>query len=54
MADVAQMQRIWNGYLYGQLANVAKAAVWWSMFGPLVITLLGSDVAVSLDIESLH
>ncbi len=31
-------KRIWNFYLYGQLANVAKAAVWWSMFGTLVIS----------------
>ncbi|KYK70060.1 putative transmembrane protein [Toxoplasma gondii TgCatPRC2] len=41
-------QKIWRSYLYGQLANVTKAAVWWSMFGTLMISLVGSDNAVGI------
>uniref|UniRef100_A0A0G4HLV8 Uncharacterized protein n=1 Tax=Chromera velia CCMP2878 TaxID=1169474 RepID=A0A0G4HLV8_9ALVE len=35
--------RIWNAYLYGQLANVAKQAVWWSMFMMVVQTMLEDE-----------
>lgn len=45
-AEERRARRIWGCYLWGQLANVAKAAVWWSMFGTLVISLLGDDSAV--------
>eukprot|EP00747_Dinoflagellata_sp_TGD_P209293 gnl/TRDRNA2_/TRDRNA2_82683_c0_seq1.p1 gnl/TRDRNA2_/TRDRNA2_82683_c0~~gnl/TRDRNA2_/TRDRNA2_82683_c0_seq1.p1 ORF type:complete len:538 (+),score=65.44 gnl/TRDRNA2_/TRDRNA2_82683_c0_seq1:99-1712(+) len=42
----SKMSRIWNGYLYGQLANIVKAAVWWSMFGTVVVALLGNRLAL--------
>ncbi|PFH34018.1 hypothetical protein BESB_071700 [Besnoitia besnoiti] len=41
-------QKIWRSYLYGQLANVTKAAVWWSMFGTLMISIVGNDSAVGI------
>ncbi|CBZ55004.1 hypothetical protein NCLIV_054310 [Neospora caninum Liverpool] len=41
-------QKICRSYLFGQLANVTKAAVWWSMFGTLMISIVGSDNAVGI------
>jgi hypothetical protein len=38
---------ILKGYLYGQIANVGKFAVWWTVFSPLVLALFrGSTYAV--------
>ncbi|PHJ25456.1 transmembrane protein [Cystoisospora suis] len=44
----AAAEKIWRSYLYGQLANVTKAAVWWSMFGTLMISIVGNDNAVGI------
>eukprot|EP01071_Lankesteria_metandrocarpae_P006969 Lankesteria_metandrocarpae@DN4538_c0_g1_i1.p1 len=46
LAEARRAEQIWKSYLVGQSANVAKAAVWWSMFGVLVISLGGRDSAV--------
>eukprot|EP00920_Eleutheroschizon_duboscqi_P021541 GHVT01051056.1.p1 GENE.GHVT01051056.1~~GHVT01051056.1.p1 ORF type:complete len:647 (+),score=165.15 GHVT01051056.1:1147-3087(+) len=42
----AVSSRVFVWYLRGQLLNVAKAAVWWSMFGVLVTSLTGRGMAV--------
>ena len=34
---------ILDGYLYGQIANVAKFAVWWVCFSPLVLSLFNGN-----------
>ncbi|KAL8274620.1 hypothetical protein Esti_001449 [Eimeria stiedai] len=41
-------RRVWRFYLWGQLANVMKAAVWWSSFGVLSVSLLGFPLAVGV------
>lgn len=44
---LAVSQSIVKGYLYGQLANVGKAALWWSSFGILAVSILGSSIALA-------
>ncbi len=48
LAPPAEVQAdILHGYLYGQIANVGKFAVWWTAFSPLVLALFrGSTYAV--------
>ncbi|KAL8449778.1 hypothetical protein Emag_003532 [Eimeria magna] len=45
-ARASAARRVWRYYLWGQLANVTKAAVWWSSFGVLSVSLLGFPLAV--------
>ncbi|KAL8446216.1 hypothetical protein Emed_005171 [Eimeria media] len=47
-ARASAARRVWRFYLWGQLANVMKAAVWWSSFGVLSVSLLGFPLAVGL------
>eukprot|EP00744_Colponema_vietnamica_P003164 GILI01004885.1.p1 GENE.GILI01004885.1~~GILI01004885.1.p1 ORF type:complete len:589 (-),score=199.63 GILI01004885.1:1410-3176(-) len=38
--------QILSGYLYGQLGNVGKMAVWWSVFTPLIMSMFDDEDAV--------
>merc|ERR550514_817888 len=33
----SEARKVQRAYLYGQIFHVAKMAVWWSMFGPLLL-----------------
>eukprot|EP01055_Gregarina_sp_Pseudo9_P005921 Gregarina_sp_Pseudo_9__5920@NODE_943_length_2044_cov_34_100748_g884_i0_p1_GENE_NODE_943_length_2044_cov_34_100748_g884_i0NODE_943_length_2044_cov_34_100748_g884_i0_p1_ORF_typecomplete_len572_score104_50_NODE_943_length_2044_cov_34_100748_g884_i0951810 len=45
--QLARARSIWHAYLKGQLANVAKAALWWSTFGIIAVAMLQSHVALA-------
>jgi hypothetical protein len=45
----ARAKNILNGYLKGQLANVAKFGIWWAMLSPLVLALFNGN-AISIGI----
>jgi hypothetical protein len=45
----AQAKKILNGYLKGQLANVAKFGIWWTLLSPTVLALFNGN-ALSIGI----
>lgn len=45
--QLTRARSIWHAYLKGQLANVGKAALWWSTFGIIAVSMLRSDVALA-------
>ncbi|XP_026192773.1 uncharacterized protein LOC34618533 [Cyclospora cayetanensis] len=47
-ALAASAEGLWRGYLCGQLVNVTKAALWWSSFGVLSVSLLGNPLGVGV------
>jgi hypothetical protein len=38
-------KRILDGYLQGQLANVAKFGIWWTLLSPTVLALFSGNAA---------
>eukprot|EP00475_Leptophrys_vorax_P040715 TRINITY_DN7592_c0_g1_i3.p1 TRINITY_DN7592_c0_g1~~TRINITY_DN7592_c0_g1_i3.p1 ORF type:complete len:591 (+),score=114.29 TRINITY_DN7592_c0_g1_i3:175-1947(+) len=47
-----QARRILSGYLHGQLANVAKFGIWWTLLSPTVLALFQGN-AVSLGVTRI-
>eukprot|EP01053_Blabericola_migrator_P002110 Blabericola_migrator_1__2109@NODE_1581_length_4236_cov_244_222116_g1033_i0_p1_GENE_NODE_1581_length_4236_cov_244_222116_g1033_i0NODE_1581_length_4236_cov_244_222116_g1033_i0_p1_ORF_typecomplete_len407_score63_15FAD_binding_5/PF00941_21/2_2FAD_binding_5/PF00941_21/1_8e02_NODE_1581_length_4236_cov_244_222116_g1033_i023433563 len=46
-AQLVRARAIWHAYLKGQLATVGKAALWWSTFGIIAVSMLGSNIALA-------
>eukprot|EP00735_Rhodelphis_limneticus_P003719 TRINITY_DN15228_c0_g1::TRINITY_DN15228_c0_g1_i1::g.30866::m.30866 TRINITY_DN15228_c0_g1::TRINITY_DN15228_c0_g1_i1::g.30866 ORF type:complete len:569 (+),score=80.05 TRINITY_DN15228_c0_g1_i1:98-1804(+) len=45
-AETNRSEFILRGYVYGQLGNLAKMAVWWTALSPLVFATIGKSSAV--------